>query len=346
MNSHEPAAEVAVSASKTDGVTDSLQHLATATSYAALLPTDELVDLNLHETAPLELEEAAAMRPTSLRLAHDRRGIYTVNRTSARNRQPQAPLPAAQFAVDMNGSFTTIPLSSRQSAFTAQAMQSFLPEKSSAAAKSAQLVAMQSVRDAVKAKLQQGCISSSEVACKSSQQSLMPTSDGTASDSLRPALQPGAANEPMLRAAPARSLSAKFWQVAGGASSKMKTQYEAARQAMPEHRDSGESVQQRGASLVRSISDKAKPALQEAGLKAAAVGTSIVARASAMLDIIGEPDPSELHSLRLSQDQRHGTPVHHALGDVVGLNHRQVENATAAAGRVLGRWRSQGQHTD
>lgn len=140
-------------------------------------------------------------------------------------------------------------------------------------------------------------------------------------------------------AASMAGLSVKLWQAASSASRKMAEDFAAAKQAMQEQGAPGESLQQKMAGIVRNISEKAKPTLDDVATKSAAMGSSIAARAGAMLDGVGDFDSTDAQAEAATTEP---LSVADAVADVLGLKQETTHNAAAAAARTLSSWRSWG----
>ena len=143
----------------------------------------------------------------------------------------------------------------------------------------------------------------------------------------------------MHNAAPLMGLSAKLRQAANTASSQMAVQYKAAKHVMQEQALSTDSLQQRGASLARTVSDKARPAWVDAASMTSAVGKSLAAKAGAVLQRVSDLSEAEQ---RLQTAAPEAMTVRHALGDVFGLSQERVNGAAAVGARGLATWRSWG----
>ena len=131
--------------------------------------------------------------------------------------------------------------------------------------------------------------------------------------------------------APFSGYSAQLWQKA---SDRAMEGYTAAKQAVQEHSVStgAVSLQNRGAQLARTISDKAGPALSDVAAKTAAVGSSILEKASVVVDSAGNLTEAE------RQLQPTAAEMRYALGDVFGLSQEQVDAVAEAGSRSLASW--------
>lgn len=140
-------------------------------------------------------------------------------------------------------------------------------------------------------------------------------------------------------AAPVGRFGGKLWQAASSASSKMAEDFAAAKQAVQEQRSSGESLQQKMAGMVKTVSDRARPTLDEVASKTAAMGSSIAAQASAVIDQVGGFDEVDA---QLAAMPIEAMTVKDAMAHALGVRPDAVQNAAAAAARTLSSWRSWG----
>ena len=133
------------------------------------------------------------------------------------------------------------------------------------------------------------------------------------------------------RMAPSSGYSAQLWQKA---SNRAMEGYTAAKQAVQEHSVStgAISLQHRGARLARTISDKARPALNDVAAKTAAVGSSILEQAAVVVDSAGILTDAE------RQLQPTAAEMKYALGDVFGLSQERVDAVAEAGSRSLASW--------
>lgn len=132
---------------------------------------------------------------------------------------------------------------------------------------------------------------------------------------------------------------AKLWQAASSASSRVAEEFAAAKQAVQDQRNGGESIQQKMADMVKTVSDRARPTLDDVASKSVAMGSSIAARANAVLDKVGGFDEVDAQLAAMPVETM---SVKDAMAHALGVKPDAMQSATAAAARTLSSWRSWG----